>query len=294
MSRTGWDRLLAGSPSDRAEGAYPIAAYSEFMPPPRMVLMPYGTERPGCRTAVDGWGWSITEHEHAFELRPGLEQVAGHLIPALVRLGRGDPGHGIARHTLIDNPYWPPSLAERAGSLAHERYVILMPLALSRTQDDKGRIRWTLFGGSERGPAHAFWRGFFTAPGRERPAEEALDFLRRLLATAFVEAPESLIDLRRAGLRILPQGKLEPPLPDWPEGPLPAWTEPYLWGGRSLRGVKFLLTFWPFRSLPAVVQRAYLAGDLHLLPFPGSLLFWGAPLSLRLRHELPSIDKYIL
>ena len=42
-----------------------------------------------------------------------------------------------------------------------------------------------------------------------------------------------------------------------------------------LRGVKYLLTFRPFRDLPAAVRRKYLAGDLNLLPFPGSLLFWG-------------------
>ena len=83
------------------------------------------------------------------------------------------PAHGISRARLADNPYWPPELADRAGTLAHERYVVLAPLALSQTQDDKGRVRWTLFGGSEQGPARAFWKGFWTAPGRELPAETA-------------------------------------------------------------------------------------------------------------------------
>jgi hypothetical protein len=250
--------------------------------------MPYGTIRPGPRPADDPWGWQVTEHEEASELRPGLEQVAAQVVPPLVRLGRGEAGHGIGRGTLRDNPYWPTQLAERAGTLAQERYVTLLPLALSRTQDDKGRIRWTLFGGSERGPSWAFWRGFFRAPGRERPAEQASEFLRALIATAFGEAPEGLADLRRAGLRILPQGRPGGPLPDWPEGPLPSWTGPFLWeGGRSLRGVRYLLTFRPFGNLPTAVQRAYFAGDLHLLPFPGSLVFWGVPLFLRLRRELP-------
>ena len=31
----------------------------------------------------------------------------------------------------------------------------------------------------------------------------------------------------------------------------------------------------------------YLAGDLHLLPFPGSLCYWGAPQYLSLQRELP-------
>ena len=35
------------------------------------------------------------------------------------------------------------------------------------------------------------------------------------------------------------------------------------------------------------MQRAYLAGELHLLPFPGSLVFWGAPAYQQLQQELP-------
>jgi hypothetical protein len=35
------------------------------------------------------------------------------------------------------------------------------------------------------------------------------------------------------------------------------------------------------------VQKAYLAGRLHLLPFPGSLIFWGALPFFKLRSELP-------
>ncbi len=35
------------------------------------------------------------------------------------------------------------------------------------------------------------------------------------------------------------------------------------------------------------MRRAYLAGDLHLIPFPGSLLFWGSLPHLALRRELP-------
>src|SRR5205823_3476239 len=47
------------------------------------------------------------------------------------------------------------------------------------------------------------------------------------------------------------------------------------------------LTFRPFAELPAAVRRAYLAGDLCLLPFPGSLAFWGAPAYARLARGLP-------
>ena len=140
-------------------------------------------------------GWSC---------EPGLEHLAGQLVRALEHLGNGRPAHGIARAKLEGNPYWPDELAERAGRLAHERYVVIAPLALSRTQDDKGRVRWTLFGGSEQGPARAFWKGFFTAPGCEMPAEEGLGFFRRLLSVAYGQSPDRLHDLHKAGFRILP------------------------------------------------------------------------------------------
>src|SRR6185437_139967 len=109
--------------------------------------------------------------------------------------------HGIARAKLADNPCWPPRLADRAGRLGHERYVVLMSLALSRTQDDKGRVRWTLFGGSEQGPGRAFWEGFRSTPQEDRE-EQGRTFFRSLLATAYGENA----DLRRAGFRVLPTG----------------------------------------------------------------------------------------
>ncbi len=139
MPGPGWTRLVSGRPAFRGEGAFPIAAYSEFMPPPRLGISPYGATAPGPFAEGDPWGWRVAEHEEAFELRPGLEQVAAAVVGALARLGRGEPAHGISRAKLAGNPYWPAALAGRAGSLRHERFVVLMPLALSRTQDDKGR-----------------------------------------------------------------------------------------------------------------------------------------------------------
>ena len=174
----------------RRPGRFPIPAYSEFMPPPRLGRKPYGADDPVLFDEDDPLGWHVTEYEEAMELRPGLEHLAGELIRALEHLGHGRPAHGIARAKLEGNPYWPDELAEHAGRLPHERYVAIAPLALSRTQDDKGRVRWTLFGGSEQGPARAFWKGFFTAPGCEVAAEEGLGFFRRLLAAAYGEPPE--------------------------------------------------------------------------------------------------------
>jgi hypothetical protein len=287
MAQSGWKQLVAGAPWFRGEGGYPIGAYSEFMPPPRAGGRPYGLDAGAEFDEADPWGWPVGEAEEALELRPGLEAVAGRLVKALVELAHGRPVHGLARHKLADNPAWPDELASRAGRLGHERYVVLLPLALSRTQDDKGRVRWTLFGGSEQGPARAFWRSFFTAPRRQAPGSQGEDFLRRLLQTVYGESAGAVADLRRAGLRILPLGD-DLGYPWRGEEPWPDWAGPLRWArGQPLRGVRYLLTFRPFAALPRPVRSAYLEGRLCLLPCPGSLLFWGVPGALHLQKELP-------
>jgi hypothetical protein len=305
MSKQGWPHLLEGAPWYERQGAYPIAAYSEFMPAPHLgrKVYRYAEREPLPFFDKDPRGWYVTEYEEALELRPGLAGLAGHLHGALVHLGQTGHAHAIGKLKLIDNPYWPLDSSAHVGKLEHERYVLLLSLALARTQDDKGRIRWTLFGNSEQGPAKPFWKSFYTAPDREVPPEVGPDFIRRLLSAAYGGEFGDAKDLRKAGFRILPQG--EPLYPWWDEGKLPSWTKPYVWDGTgSVRGVKFLLTFRPFEQLPKAVRSAYLEGKLHLLPFPGSLLFWGTPgarklgsqrplflqqslLSLAARHEAP-------
>jgi hypothetical protein len=285
MAKSGWKRLLNGAPWFRGEGKYPIAAYSEFMPPPRLLLKPYGNAQ-RLLEEREAHCWPIMEYEEAFWLRPGLDRIAQQVLGALVHLVHGRPAHGLSKGKLAGNPYWPPELAENVHNLRHEHYVTLLPLALSRTQDDKGRILWTLFGCSEQGPARAFWKSFHASPKKELPGEQALAFIRRLLHTVYAEPMERLADLREAGFRILPED--EPFLNLWREGALPAWTKPYRWGkGQYARDVKYLLTFRPFGNLPSAVQKAYLAGKLHLLPFPGSLLFWGTRPYLQLHEQLP-------
>ena len=275
MSNHGWPQLLHGVPWFRGPGSYPITAYSEFMPAPRVGPGPYGDGEPLPCSAHDPFGWQVSEHEEEAELGPGLAQVAREVVHALVHLGEGRPTHGISRAKLEGNPYWPPALAARAGQRAGEAYVVLLPLALSRTQDDMGRVRWTLFGGSELGPEHAFWQGFYRAPGVPRPPEWGRDFFARLLQTAYGEAPG---DLGACGLRVLPG----------PGAPVPAWLRPLrLRPDEPLARVRYLLTFRPFGELPAPVRRHYLDGRLHLLPFPGSLVFFGAPPFVALARELP-------
>jgi len=283
MVQRGWERLLTDVPVYGPETPCLIPAYSEMMPAPRIGWLPYGEGHPAPRDPENPYAWLVSEREQVFQLGPGLQDIAGQVLSALQRLDREQPAQGLNREKLAGNPYWPPELAELPGAIRHERYVSFLPLALSKTQDDKGRVRWTFFGGSEQGPDRAFWKSFYDAPGRERRPEYAADFIRRLLHSAYGEPPEQLVDLRRAGFRILP-GSGESISKAWRQDSLPAWTAPFLLrDGEPLNGVRYLLTFRPFGSLPANVRRAYLRGRLHLLPFPGSLVFWGAPPFLRLR-----------
>ncbi|HBZ70288.1 MAG TPA: hypothetical protein DEP35_11365, partial [Deltaproteobacteria bacterium] len=287
MAQPGWKSLVADWPWFGGSGRFPISAYSEFMPPPRLGLAPYGWANPFLFREEDPSGWHVTEYEEAFELRPGLLRIAEQVMESMVHLANGREAHGISRAKLLGNPYWPDALAERKGQLRHERFVLLLPLSLARTQDDKGRVRWTLFGSSEQGPARAFWKSFFHAEGAELPEERALDVLRGLLGAAFALPEGELADLRRAGLRILP---LRPPaaFPYWAEEPLPAFTRRLLFDEKEpLQSVRYLLTFRPFSELPPLLQSAYLQAELHLLPFPGSLVFWGAQPYWALQRELP-------
>jgi hypothetical protein len=76
--------------------------------------------------------------------------------------------------------------------------------------------------------------------------------------------------------------------PDWTPEVLPTWAQQFIVEpASSFDGVKYLLTFAPFSSLPADVKERYLEGKLHLLPFPGSLVFWGMTSYLQVRREFP-------
>ncbi len=288
MPKIGWQQLIPSADCFRGAGLYPIDAYSEFMPPPRVGWHAYAPEAPDPQlfNDEDPWGWHVSEYEEANEIQPGLEQVARQLVGRIWHLLRGNSSHGISKRLLENNAYWPSELAARAGTLMHDQGVALLPLALSRTQDDKGRVRWTVFGASDQGPSKPFWKSFQKTSELAGPAEADPDFLCQLLKTVYKEAVETVADLHKAGLRILPEG--EPPLPLWREGPLPAWAEPLKQGEDTpAADVKYLLTFRPFGQLPAALRQAYLDGRLHLLPTPASLVFWGVPRFLRLHQELP-------
>jgi hypothetical protein len=288
--RSGWKALLEGYPWFTGAGHYPLPAYSEFMPAPRLGRRAYGEVDAPLFSEDDLYGWHIPEMQQEHELQPGLPSLAQQIVESLVKLGQGQPAYDISGHqgrNLVDNPCWPPDLAARAGSLAHERYVTILPVALARTQDDKGRVRWTFFGSSEQGPERAFWQSSYSATGQELNEHDSLSFMLRLLSTIYGAEASNATELLQAGFRILPS-EPNPRFPYWVPGALPSWTRPFVTqAGDEFDRVLYLLTFRPFGRLPRAVQERYLAGQLVLLPFPGSLVFWGMPSYLRLQEQLP-------
>lgn len=282
----GWQKLTAGHPWYNCEDCFPLPAYSEFMPSPRLGISLLGNLDNSLFAEDDPYGWRITEMEEEYELKPGIEHVGQQIMNNLIKLGKGLPEHYIHGHggqNLKDNPYWPPELSERAGTLDHERYVTLLPLMLSKTQDDKGRVPWTLFGNSIHDPEETFWKNFYSAPGAETPANDAVLFFARLISNAYSEKINDEASLLGTGFRILPAGK---------KSKLPGWTQPFkLNDTSSFNKVRYLLSFRPFGLLPQVIKEMYFSGSLSILPFPGSLVFWGMPGYLRLQKELPSAGQ---
>jgi hypothetical protein len=286
----GWPSLFDDPSWTRVRQRFPIAAYSEFMPPPRIGQKPYGTWARSPFIESDPWGWRITPYETDRHLRPGLVTIGSQLLNDLVAVAEGQQ-HNIGEMHLADNPYWPKSLSERAASLTHERFLVLSPLALSLTQDDKGHVRWTLFGGSEQGPSRGFWKSFYSAPGVEVGAEQAQALLAVILIRAYGEPGSITSDLKSAGVRILPDMP-DDVFPEWHHEQLPSWAQSMLLGeSESLDGVRYLLTFRPFEKLPPRIQGAYLEGRLALLPYPGSLVLWGSPHYRALNSGLPGATQ---
>jgi hypothetical protein len=278
----GWKKLLSGYPWFNCDGCYPLPAYSEFMPSPLVGKKPLGEIDHELFHDDDPFGWHITEMEEEYEIRPGIVHTGLQIMNNILKLGRGQKENHIQGHAgqnLKDNPYWPPELASQAGSLLHERYVTLLPFMLSRTQDDKGRIIWTFFGNSIDDPEIAFWKSFYNSPEAEIPVENALSFFSGLLIKAYGEVISAERSLFDTGFRILDGTH---------STDLPGWTREFLCNEKDdWDKVKYLLTFRPFSTLPAIVKESYLFGKLNLLPFPGSLVFWGMQNYLRLKQELP-------
>ncbi|HZX62420.1 MAG TPA: hypothetical protein VFE66_04325, partial [Bacteroidales bacterium] len=287
INNHGWLEFLKGFPLYKGENNYPLRAYSEYMPPPDTGISPYTGEADSrVFENRDPYGWKISEFEEEYQLRPGLEDTGKQILDHIVQMGGGKfPAHlaGHKQKNLIHNLFWPKKLTMHPGLLKHERYVSLLPLALSKTKDDKGRVRWTFFGASEQGPEKAFWKSFYEAPGKEVPVSVFLSLMKWILKNAYGIAVETGEHLKSLGFRILPAGDFYP-FAYWKMESLPSWTSEYLIeDGGDFSHINYLLTFCPFSKLPSIVQERYLTGELALLPFPGSMMLWGSPDYIKLQ-----------
>ena len=288
--RPGWSALTGDDPY-RADGSFPIAAYSELMPGPFVGKKPSGADDPWTRPPEDEHGWRIGAYQEAEQLRPGLADVAHAVAATIRRLQRGH--RALSRDAIIDNPYLPPELLLAGPLLAARPLAGLLAVSLSRTQDDKGRVRWTLFGASEQGPAAACWASFLDGPGQWMPAMSGGDRLRAALS-AFLRDDQAragddpIAALHAAGVRVLPIGAV-PEHPAWAHEPLPPWLAPLVIDDdpRGLHGARVVVTFRAFSRLPAPLRVGYLTGAIELWPSPHTLLFFGHRGYHRLAAELP-------
>ncbi len=254
-----WEQIEAEATA--AMGAvrrFPLPAYSEFMPPPYVGIKPYAPNRsiaPTTFAVRGGDTLDIDEYEQAHDLEPGLDRIGVHLLSELGRL-LGGQSRALSQTLLDGNAAWPSDIAEaaRAGKLSHDPLVVICPLALSRTQDDKGNDRWTLFGTSHDRPSASFWHGL--DEGR----------LGELLNWAKLDDAWRIFADRRE---------------------LPAALRGRVLVGASLAGVHTLVTFEPFAELPEAVRAAYIAGQLILVPSPVSLIFFEHPRYSELARQLP-------
>ena len=193
------------------------------------------------------------------DCRDIANQVMSHLLkfatnPASVSIA------GMNGRNLIDNPYWSPDLAARAAELARRRHVLLLALSLSKTQNDRGRVRWTMFGASEQGPEKAFWNSFYTAPRQEMPQRDSRAIVSRLLSEAFGVATRDSDELH-GGFSRAAVGSTSTARTGCAD-PLPSWTQRFLLSGRRASAGRAVRT--DIQAIPCVTgtdcERAYLDG----------------------------------
>ena len=282
-----WTDLLVKDYPVKGEGNFPFPAYSEFMPAPRLGMKPYGTWNTAHLSLGQPHRFLVSYREESQFLRPGIANIGDQVIGDLVAVATGRGSGRIGALHLENNPYWPKNLADGVRGLTHERFLMLSAVALSRTQDDKGRSRWTLFGGSNEGPSRAFWQSFRVGPDDEIPAAKGKAFLARLLTDVYGVPETKAKNLKAAGLSILPDLE-DDDFDGWDDTPPPSYLQDLVLRNEDDIGkTRYLLTFRPFSKLAPATQAAYLDGRLHLLPYPGSLVFWGSQHYRKLESTLP-------
>ena len=249
-------------PEFESPSVYSVRAYSEFMPAPRLGVRPY-EPRIATRAEIlaesywkkirsENGGFRVPADEEVSVLRPGLRYLAEHLLEDVFQLASGEAAggpklRGLPASLLSENPYWselPP---------ARGPWVMLTALALTKTQDDRGRAGWTVL-----------------------PAPEDESFFWRSL-------PE---DVRAWWLSLLTRALGHPVR--WEKVALfseraPAAMADRKWDGRGAPEV--LITFRPISEWPAKLRERYLAGETIVVPHPLTRLFAGAPLYRELARE---------
>src|SRR6476659_5394328 len=81
----GWRALTDGFPWFEGPGRFPLPAYSEFMPPPRLGLTPYGGLDATLLADNDPYGWQVQEVDEVHQLLPGLQDVANEVMARLLK-----------------------------------------------------------------------------------------------------------------------------------------------------------------------------------------------------------------
>jgi len=127
-----------------------------------------------------------------FQLKPGLEWIARHIMAMCFKLGQGlrTVSSGglktrISRRTPMATRLALASQAAAGGA----RALRLHPAAaLSPTQDDKSRLLWTLFRGSEQGRRTVFWKKFLLFAGAGTPFRRVYRFHRQTFIRGFTGA----------------------------------------------------------------------------------------------------------
>src|SRR6516225_2579551 len=81
----GWRALTHGFPWFDGAGRFPLPAYSEFMPPPRLGMSPYGGVDPALFAENDPCGWRVQEVDEVHQIQPGLQDVADQVMRHLLK-----------------------------------------------------------------------------------------------------------------------------------------------------------------------------------------------------------------
>ena len=163
-----------------------------------------------------------------------------------------------------------------AGRLSQERFVVFLGLSLSRTQDDKGRIRWSFFGSSEQGPEKAFWKSFYDLHGKSASGSRSIFFWKGFFAQVYGEKVDSLSDLNQLGFRDSSFGRHLRNFLTGRKNTLLPWADRFLWNPEC--DARYLLTFQP---LCAAGRSRYVkvTWQVSLTCFRSreAWLFWGMP-----------------